>query len=197
MAEVNVEKKQQGGGSAGRFWGSPSLFPRSQGLLSNASSLSPFAVMRRFTDDLDRMFSNPPWQGGAGWGEQSWPAVEVFEHDGKLLVRADLPGLNKEDVKVEVDQEGLIIEGERRHEHEQSGRGFYRSERMYGSFRRAIPLPEGANTDQAKANFQNGVLEVSIPVPQGALKGRQIPIEGGTSDKKGLETAQTREPKTH
>src|SRR5436853_168341 len=69
--------------------------------------------------------------------------------------------------------------------------------RMYGSFRRAIPLPEGANTDQAKANFQNGVLEVSIPVPQGALKGRQIPIEGGTSDKKGLETAQTREPKTH
>jgi len=192
MAEVNVEKKREASAPARRPGAFESLFPRSPSLFSN-TSLSPFALMRRFTDDLDRLFSGGPWQGATGWGtEQSWPAVEVLEQDGKLLVRADLPGLNKDDIKVEIDQEGLVLQGERKHEHEETGRGYYRSERTYGSFRRAIPLPEGANTEQARANFQNGVLEISIPVPQGALKGRQIPIEGGTGEK----PAQAREAKT-
>ena len=199
MAEVNIEKKHKGSDVSGKP--GESLFPRSQSLLSNVPGISPFSLMRRFTEDLDRMFSGVPWAGTPGW-EPSWPQVEVLEHDGKLLVRADLPGLSKDDVRVEVDREGLVIEGERKHEHEESGRGYFRSERTYGSFRRAIPLPEGANTDQARASFQNGVLEVTVPVPQGALRGRQIPIEAGAAEKRpaGSETAppvREREAKAH
>jgi HSP20 family molecular chaperone IbpA/Arc/MetJ-type ribon-helix-helix transcriptional regulator len=86
------------------------------------------------------------------------PAVEVRERDGNLVVSAELPGLNKDDVKVEVTGDGLVIQGERKREQEEERGGVHRSERSYGSFYRSIPLPEGANIEQAKAQFNNGVL---------------------------------------
>jgi HSP20 family protein len=134
----------------------------------------PFELMRRMSDEMDRMFQ--------GWGAPTpaagmWtPAVEVREREGKLVVCAELPGLNKNDVKVEATDEGLVIQGERRQEHEEREGGVYRSERSYGSFRRVIPLPEDAQLEQAQARFENGVLEVSIPVPQASARRRQIPI---------------------
>ena len=127
----------------------------------------------------------------------SWtPAVEVREQDGNLVVHAELPGLNKDDVKVEVTNEGLVIQGERKREHEEDRGGIHRSERSYGAFYRLIPLPEGANIDQAKAQFNNGVLEVRVPIPKSQEKSRQIPIEAGEERKPvgsqtGQQTTQT------
>lgn len=138
-------------------------------------SATPFALMRRFTEGMDRLFEDVGgWRGGRNELTQWSPAVEVREQDGKVEVVAELPGLKENDIKVEVTHDGLVIHGERKNEHEERREGYYRSERSYGQFYRLIPLPEGATVDQAHAEFQNGELRVSIPVPQ--QKTRQIPI---------------------
>jgi HSP20 family protein len=145
-------------------------------------NLNPFSMMRRFTEEMDHLF-----QGAGGRREESalWtPAVEVSEHDGKLEVVADLPGIQERDVKVEVTDGGLVIQGERKREHEEKREGYYRSERAYGQFYRLIPLPEGANVDQARAEFHNGELSISIPVPEQQRKVRQIPISTSPAERK-------------
>jgi HSP20 family protein len=141
--------------------------------------------MRRLTEEMDRMFTGN-WSGlrESEVGE-CLPAVEITERDGKILVRADLPGINKDDVKVELTDGILTIEGERKQEHEEESQGFRRSERRYGRFFRSIPLPEGANLDQARAQFNNGVLEVSVPVPESQRR-RSIPIEAGSERKEAV-----------
>ena len=114
-----------------------------------------------------------------GFGEQAtWaPAVEVRERYGNLEISAELPGMTKDDVKVESTDEGIVIQGEKRRETETNEGGYQRSERTYGRFYRLIPLPEGAQADKAKADFKNGVLEVRVPIPQQQQrKGRPIPI---------------------
>jgi HSP20 family protein len=111
-------------------------------------------------------------------GATMWmPPVEVLQQGDKLLVRADLPGLQKDDVRVEVQSGALTIEGERKQEFEETEEGVYRSERVYGRFSRSIPLPEGADADQAKATFRNGVLEVELPVAAQAEQGRRLEIQ--------------------
>ncbi|MEW6128856.1 MAG: Hsp20/alpha crystallin family protein [Acidobacteriota bacterium] len=143
-------------------------------------SNNPFAMMNRFAEEMERMFDDfgigrslPTMRFGRGWGELEssqmvgWsPQIEVFEREGQFIVRADLPGLKKDDVKVDITDDALTIQGERKQEHEEEGEGWYRSERGYGSFFRSIPLPEGINADEAKASFRDGVLEISMPAPQ-------------------------------
>lgn len=150
---------------------------------SDLFGMSPFAAMRRMMQDMDRMFTSN-WPGSQMQGEpQTWlPPVEVSEQEGNLLIRADLPGLSKDDVKVELTDEGLVLRGERKREHEERKGQMYRSERSYGSFFRCIPLPEGAKAEQAKAQFNNGVLEVKIPVPEEHQRRREIPIQTGSSE---------------
>jgi HSP20 family protein len=158
-------------------------------------SMGPFELMRRFTDELDRAFEGLGIARGAGGGEvQMWtPSVEVFERDNNLVVRAELPGLDKDDVKVELTDDGLVIEGERRREHEERLEGGYRSEIEYGRFYRMIPLPEGVNVDQAQARMNNGVLEVAIPMAEARRQRRSIPVETGAGQptRTGGEQAQT------
>jgi HSP20 family protein len=162
-------------------WGAgfPSLFSLSPRDFFNAS---PFELMRRFTEEMDRVFE------GWGFSRRSWPGaetmawspdVEVFERDNNLVVRVDLPGLSKDDIKVEMTDQGLVIQGERKREHEEKGEGWYRSERSYGQFYRLIPVPEGVNADQAQAHFENGVLEISAPIPESQRRRRSIPISTG------------------
>jgi HSP20 family protein len=156
---------------------------------------NPFAIMRRLTEEMDRVFEgflsfgrsrfgfpSLPELASHGMGELSraaWsPPVEMFQRDGQLVVRADLPGLKKEDIKVEVINDILIVRGERKQEQEEKREGFYRSERSYGTFQRAIPLPEGVNTENVTARFQDGVLEITMPAPQRVQQeSRQIPVQ--------------------
>jgi HSP20 family protein len=176
MAEVDVKKQshdQQRGGELQRRGGwYPSVFGIRPGEFLQTN---PFALMRRMAEEMDRVF-----EGRLQRGETSWmPAVEVNEHDGKLEVVADLPGINESDVKVEVTDEGLVIQGERKREREEKGEHYHRSERSYGQFYRLIPLPDSANLDQARAEFRNGELRVSVPVPERQRNTRQIPISTG------------------
>lgn len=160
---------------------------------------SPFTLMRRMMDDMDRFAENigfgrglglSPWRGLDELDEPSrlpstrqaaalWaPPLEVFERGNDLVVRADLPGLSKDDVNVEVDNGILTISGERRSEHEEDRQGYYRSERSYGSFARSVALPEGVSEEQCNATFKDGVLEVTMPKPkEEQRRGRRINIK--------------------
>jgi HSP20 family protein len=139
---------------------------------------SPFQMMRRLTEEMDRAFGSSFGLGRWG-GDQSWsPAVEVRERNGNVEICAELPGMTKDDVKVECTDQGVIIEGEKRREEESDEGGYRRTERSYGHFYRMIPLPEGAQTDKAKAEFKNGVLHVTVPAPENTGRSRQIPIGG-------------------
>src|SRR5262249_11858986 len=111
------------------------------------------------------------------------PHVDMFERNGKLVLSADMPGLSKDDVKVDITEDAVLIEGERKYEHEEHEGGVYRSERSYGQFRRHIPLPQGVKTESATANFKNGVLEITMEAPQLTKTRRRIPIKGEESPK--------------
>jgi HSP20 family protein len=127
---------------------------------------APFDMMRGLSQEMDRMLGDfglrrrwpfmPFALEDAAWA----PELEVREHDGTLQVRLDLPGLKKEDVKVDVTDDALVVQGERRQEEEKTAQGYYRSERSYGRFFRSVPLPEGARPETAKATFADGVLEI-------------------------------------
>ena len=104
--------------------------------------------------------------------------METFRKDDKLIVRADLPGMAKDNVNIEVDDDVLVISGERSDETRDERDDYYRSERSYGRFFRAIQLPDGVEADKIDATFKDGVLEVTIPTPKVATpKNRQIKIK--------------------
>ena len=135
--------------------------------------MNPFQIMRHFSESMDRAFSGHESGEGGMWS----PPVEVRQQGNNIVVSAELPGLSKDDVHVEVTDEGLAISGERKREHEERREGYYHSERSYGRFYRLVPLPENANVDQVRASFNNGVLEITAPAPQSERKRREVPIE--------------------
>jgi HSP20 family protein len=153
---------------------------------------TPFRMMRRFMDDMDRMFEDfngfrmtpffeptelafPDW---AEFEKKAWsPQIEVLRHNGEMTVRADLPGLKREDINVEIADSALVLSGERKEEKEEKKDDFYRSELSYGSFYRSIPVPETVTPENVSAKFDNGVLEIKIAVPTAELKGKKIEIQ--------------------
>src|SRR5262245_42923132 len=148
---------------------------------------SPFELMRRFSEDVDRLFNSlgfssmssvgtysRPGETGrqlgqwSGMGMSTWtPSVDIMTRGDDLVVNVDLPGIKPEDVRVEADDDSLIIQGQTGKQDERKGQGYYYSERSYGSFFRRMPLPPGVNANQATAQFNNGVLEINLP---GAVK---------------------------
>jgi HSP20 family protein len=144
----------------------------------------PSPIERRFAEELDRFFESfrigsallPRWPFAfrRGFGARNtalsadaWaPTVEVFQRGDRLIIRAELPGVSREDIHVEVANDTITIQGERRQEHEERREDYFHSERSYGSFFRNILLPEGVEADNAEASFRDGVLEITIPAPQ-------------------------------
>ena len=143
--------------------------------------MNPFSLMRRMMEEMDRVFGDMGNDRESG-AEAMWrPAIEVSERDGNYVVRAELPGLKPDEVKLAIENDALVLEGERKLEREEDQGGVHRTEIRYGRFHRVIPLPEGANVDEARARFENGVLEVTVPVPQQQTQRKQISIETGSS----------------
>ena len=160
-----------------------------RGLSRRDPFMSPFSFMRRFSEEMDRLFEDFGFPGGGlslglgrdfGRGFQqmsNWsPQIEFFERGNELVVRADLPGMSRDDVNVDVEDDQIIIRGERRDERESNEQGFYHSERSYGSFYRAVPLPPGVESEQVKAAFSDGVLEITLPKPEQKSRSRRIEI---------------------
>jgi HSP20 family protein len=152
----------------------PAPAPEGKAPTVPARAHNPFDVMRSLTDEMDRAFSGFwnrhqwPFSGRflAGAPEVGFtPPIEMEEREGRLYIRTDLPGLTKEDVKVEVAEDVLTIEGERKQESEKKENDYYRSERSYGYFCRQVALPEGVEAKTAKATFKDGVLEIAIDLP--------------------------------
>ena len=159
---------------------------RNQGGLDRGfTRWDPFSLMNNFRSEMERMFEDfgfgglsfPRQAGPQGTGFDWTPQTEVFKRDDQLVVRADLPGLSKDDIDVNIENDRITIKGERKSEHEENKQGVFRSERSYGSFFRAIPLPEGTDAEQAKANFKDVVLEVTMPVTEERTGARKLQIE--------------------
>jgi HSP20 family protein len=139
--------------------------------------MTPFSLFRRMTDEFDRALQ-PFLSADEAGATIAWaPTVEISEQDGKYRILAELPGLSPDDVRVEVEDNALVLQGERQAEREGTEGGIRRSERQFGFFYRRIPLPEGANPEQAKAQFHDGILEITVPAPDRQTKRRQIQIE--------------------
>jgi HSP20 family protein len=162
------------------------------------SSGSPFGYMRRFAEEMDHLFENFGLQTGmrmpslftrghellrreAGFVPGDWsPRIDVLEREGQFVVHADLPGLSKEDLKVDIADDLLTIQGERKQHKKEERAGYCYSECSYGSFYRAIPLPAGTDASKASAQFHNGVLEIAIPAPtQAGKKARRLEVREG------------------
>jgi HSP20 family protein len=158
--------------------------------MSPLMASSPFGMVRRVFDDMERMMESmisdydEPSSGMAISNVFDFvPRIDITRRGDQILVHADLPGMSPQDLRIHATEDGLVIEGERQLENERRNieGDIWQSERSYGRFYRVIPLPDGADVDNAQARFENGVLEVSIKVPEGQRRGRQIPIQGTSS----------------
>lgn len=122
----------------------------------------PFRELTALQNEVNRLFSRA---GEGSLGErQSWmPSVDVIEAEDAIRFKAEIAGMRPEDIKLEVEDNVLTISGERRFEEEVREDKYYRIERRYGSFTRSIALPQNVDTTSIEANYENGVLEVSVP----------------------------------
>jgi HSP20 family protein len=126
----------------------------------------PFTELGELRSRFDRMFGD--WLDGH---ERAWaPAIDVVRDDGHLVVRADLPGIKPEEVKIEVEDDILTVSGEHTESSEQKDEHYVRRERRYGSFSRSMVLPAGIDAKDIKAEIRDGVVEVMIPLPTKAKK---------------------------
>ena len=182
MAESKerVTRENQGLQKAGR---------REQGLESRSGfpdlfsfGGSPFQMMRRMSEEMDRVFERAFGGMPMPMREGMWsPRIEAFQKEDKFIVRAELPGLKREDVEVNITDDAITINGQRQHDQEEQREGFYHSERSYGRFYRTIPLPDGVIGDSAKATFRNGVLEITLQAPpEEVTRGRRVEVTDGS-----------------
>jgi len=195
MLEVKEAPKPTTGNAKGQ---TTDITRRTPPATPAASQGSPFEFMRRFAEEMDHLFED--FGLGSGWRLPSaltrgrellrrevglipaeWsPRVDIQQRKGQLVVRADLPGLSKDDIKVEIKEDVLSIQGERKQEKKEEREGYFYNECSYGSFYRAVPLPEGVDASKATAEFQNGVLEIAMPAPaRPETKARRLEVREG------------------
>lgn len=189
--ERELRERSERGDLMGRGMGGSSLAARDPWIASH------FDFMRQFLREMSRMFEGwpgstrtmggpsgyqgaSPYQGSSPYPSyqasslSGWPPIEVEERNGRMVIRAELPGMDLQDVRVCLEGNYLLIEGERREDRNREREGYYETEWSYGHFSRRIPMPPGVTPDQIHATCENGVLELTIDVPSRNV--REIPI---------------------
>lgn len=130
----------------------------------------PAGTFRNFEDAVSRILSEP--RAGRPWS----PAVDIFETENELVLKADLPDVKLEDIEVRVENQTLTLKGERQFEKDENTRGYHRIERNYGTFVRSFTVPASVDAEKVAAEYKNGVLSVKLPKKE-AAKPRQVKIE--------------------
>ncbi len=145
----------------------------------------PFMGLSRWDREIDRMMDNffarrmRPWwpeRWLGARGEEIAPLLDLYEEKDDIVVKAELPGMDKDQIEIEISNSELILKGEKRKEEKVEEEGYYQCERSYGTFRRTVELPMDVQADKIKASFKNGVLEVRLPKTEKA-KAREIKIK--------------------
>jgi len=137
--------------------------------------------------DFNRFFEG--FLGRPVAGARRWaPAMDLSETDEALVLRADLPGLGRDDVSIEIKDNVLTVSGQREAEHEDRREGYHRIERSHGAFSRSVTLPRGVDPAAVSAGFEKGVLEVRIPKPE-ERKPHRVEIEGGAIEGEATDTS--------
>ncbi len=171
MAEKGKEEKKE-----------ESMVERAGGLFDEDWLYRPLAEMERMFDELERnfggMFYRPIRRRIRGRSTKRMPLVDIKDVGDNYLLEAELPGLKKEDIEIEVKDDRITLKGETKQEKKEEGEGYLRQERSFRSFYREIPIPENVKAEDAEASFKNGVLEVKLPkVEQKKLEGKKIDIK--------------------
>jgi HSP20 family protein len=130
----------------------------------------PAGAFRNFEDTVSRILSEP--RAGRPWS----PAVDIFETENELVLKADLPDLKLDDIEVRVENQTLTLKGGRQFEKDENTRGYHRIERNYGTFVRSFTVPASVDAEKVAAEYKNGVLTVKLPKKE-AAKPRQVKIE--------------------
>ncbi len=139
---------------------------------------NPFREMEHFRRDFDELFDRFLGRGKRGAKEPAIfePAIESYFEDDKMVVRADLPGIDPKNVEITVSGDTLTIKGSREEKREEKDRNFVFKEVSYGTFERSINLPDGIKAEDIKASYKDGVLELTAPAPK-ELTARKVPID--------------------
>jgi HSP20 family protein len=141
---------------------------------------TPLGNLQSFQDEMNRMF-HQFFRGGiseeGSWGTYTWaPPVDIYETDDALVFQAELPGISKDEVSIEIHQNTLILRGERKHAAQVPADRYHRTERAYGPFQRSFVLPTMVNQEKVQATYHDGMLELRLPKSE-AAKPRRIAIQ--------------------
>ena len=161
---------------------------------------NPFSLMRSLTEDMEKLFGDFGFESRfprislfdeslLGFDEREFetdfsPPLEMIRQNGQIVVRTDLPGIQKEDIDVEVSNGRLTIKGERKNDVKEESDGYFRTERTYGRFLRQLPLPENVDAGEARAVFKDGVLEITMPAPEAVPTNQKVEITEGEAESK-------------
>ena len=147
--------------------------------MMNLVRWNPWREMATLQNRVNHLFNEPFFRSGTEDEELhmgAWlPAVDMFDDDDRIVIKAELPGMDKKDISVDVENRVLTLSGERNYDSEVKEENYYRRERAYGRFKRAFNLPADVDSDQIKADFKDGVLRVEIPKPE-EQKPKQITV---------------------
>ncbi len=138
----------------------------------------PFKELSSLREEIDKLFDS-------FFGRKSLfaekelsfsPSIDVEETENSFLIKAEVPGIKKEDIKVTIDEDGITISGERKKDKEEKGKTYHRIEMAYGKFKRYIPFPREVEPDKAKAKYKEGILHIEIPKSEKA-KPKEVEIK--------------------
>jgi HSP20 family protein len=134
----------------------------------------PFREIDHLNREMNNIFGNLPF----GFFGQSTPRVDVYETANEVVLKAEIPGISKENLNIYIDENSIRLSGETKRDEEFKDDNVYRTERVYGSFSRTIPLPVEVKSEQAKAEYKDGVLKITVPKEEPTkMKGRRIDIQ--------------------